>query len=42
VALRLHPELVTSVDTVLRTASADASTGTLTVPGRSVAVYVAA
>ncbi|GGK71831.1 pullulanase-type alpha-1,6-glucosidase [Mangrovihabitans endophyticus] len=39
--LRLHPELVTSADPVLRTASADAATGTLTVPARSVAVFVA-
>ncbi len=40
VDLRLHPELVASADTVLRTASADPATGTLTVPSRSVAVYV--
>jgi pullulanase len=40
--LRLHPELVTSADPVLRTAAADPATGTLTVPPRSVAVFVAA
>jgi pullulanase len=40
-ALRLHPTLVASADPVLRTASADAGTGTLTVPARSAAVYVA-
>jgi hypothetical protein len=39
VALRLHPELVASADPVLRTASA--SGGELTVPPRSVAVFVA-
>jgi pullulanase len=39
--LHLHPELVASADPVLRTASADASTGTLTTPARSVAVFVA-
>jgi pullulanase len=38
VPLRLHPSLVTSADPVLRTATADA--GTLTVPARSVAVFV--
>ena len=37
--LRLHPELAGSADPVLRTATA--AHGTLTVPGRSVAVYVA-
>jgi hypothetical protein len=37
--LRLHPELVGSADPVLRTATA--AHGTLTVPARSVAVYVA-
>jgi pullulanase-type alpha-1,6-glucosidase len=36
--LRLHPELVTSVDPLLRTASADGAG--LTVPARSVAVFV--
>jgi pullulanase-type alpha-1,6-glucosidase len=40
VGLALHPELVASADPLLRTASADA--GTLTVPARSVAVFVAA
>jgi hypothetical protein len=40
-ALRLHPAIVASADPVLRTASADPATGTLTVPARSVAVYVA-
>jgi pullulanase len=39
VELRLHPVLVTSADAVLRTATAD--TGTVTVPARSVAVFVA-
>jgi pullulanase len=39
--LRLHPELAASADPVLRTASAEPATGTLTVPARSVAVYVA-
>ena len=38
--LRLHPAIVASADPVLRTASADPATGTLTVPARSVAVYV--
>jgi pullulanase len=37
--LRLHPVLGTSADPVLRTAGAEA--GTLTVPARSVAVFVA-
>ena len=37
--LRLHPELAGSADPVLRTASA--AHGTLTVPARSVAVFVA-
>jgi pullulanase len=41
VDLRLHPDLVASADPVLRTATADRATGTLTVPARSVAVYVA-
>ncbi|MGS2615462.1 pullulanase-type alpha-1,6-glucosidase [Micromonospora sp. LZ34] len=36
----LHPVLRTSADPVLRTASFDASTGTFTVPARSVAVFV--
>ncbi|HEY7274188.1 MAG TPA: alpha-1,6-glucosidase domain-containing protein [Actinoplanes sp.] len=36
--LRLHPALVTSADPVLRTATAE--TGTVTVPARSVAVFV--
>jgi pullulanase-type alpha-1,6-glucosidase len=40
VPLTLHPELVASADPVLRTATATG--GTLTVPGRSVAVFVAA
>ncbi|MFI5492194.1 pullulanase-type alpha-1,6-glucosidase [Actinoplanes sp. NPDC051859] len=40
VSLTLHPELVGSADPVLRTASADK--GRLTVPARSVAVFVAA
>ena len=39
VGLGLHPELVASADPVLRTATAEA--GTLTVPARSVAVFVA-
>ncbi|BCJ50885.1 hypothetical protein Asp14428_23600 [Actinoplanes sp. NBRC 14428] len=38
--LDLHPELVASADPLLRTATASA--GRLTVPGRSVAVFVAA
>jgi pullulanase len=41
VDLRLHPVLAASADPVLRTASAEPATGTLTVPARSVAVYVA-
>ncbi|WP_305786566.1 pullulanase-type alpha-1,6-glucosidase [Symbioplanes lichenis] len=41
VELTLHPELIASADPVLRTATADAAAGTLTVPARSVAVYVA-
>jgi pullulanase-type alpha-1,6-glucosidase len=40
-ALRLHPAIVASADPVLRTATADPATGTLRVPARSVAVYVA-
>ncbi|GAA2468070.1 hypothetical protein Ahu01nite_003090 [Winogradskya humida] len=40
--LTLHPSLEASADPLLRTATADPSTGTLTVPPRSVAVYVAA
>jgi pullulanase len=40
VDLRLHPSLVTSADPLLRTAGADPSTGMLTVPARSVAVFV--
>ena len=40
-ALHLHPALVASADPLLRTASADPATATLTVPARSVAVYVA-
>ena len=40
-SLRLHPSLVASADPLLRTASAEAATGTLRVPARSVAVYVA-
>ncbi|MET8311221.1 pullulanase-type alpha-1,6-glucosidase [Micromonospora sp. NPDC005173] len=36
----LHPVLRTSADPVLRTASFDATTGTFTVPARSVAVFV--
>jgi pullulanase len=40
VPLGLHPELVESADPVLRTATAEA--GTLTVPARSVAVFVGA
>jgi pullulanase/glycogen debranching enzyme len=39
VRLRLHPTLVTSADPVLRTAAA--TNGSLTVPARSVAVFVA-
>jgi hypothetical protein len=39
VALGLHPELVASADPLLRTAAAEG--GTLTVPARSVAVFVA-
>jgi pullulanase/glycogen debranching enzyme len=42
VSLQLHPALVNSADPVLRTATADSVTGTLTVPARSVAVFVAA
>jgi pullulanase len=38
--LRLHPELVASADPLLRTATADPVTGTVSVPARSVAVYV--
>jgi hypothetical protein len=38
--VRLHPVLVDSADPALRTATADPATGTCTVPGRSVAVYV--
>ncbi len=38
--LTLHPDLVASADPVLRTATA--AGGTLRVPGRSVAVFVAA
>jgi pullulanase-type alpha-1,6-glucosidase len=41
VDLRLHPELVASADPEVRVAAADPATGTLTVPARSVAVYVA-
>ncbi len=43
VQLRLHPDLVTSADPLLRSASAvdDGSANLLTVPPRSVAVYVA-
>ena len=37
--LRLHPDLTASADPLLRTASA--AGGELTVPPRSVAVYVA-
>jgi hypothetical protein len=37
----LHPVLCDSVDPVLRTATVDPVTGVCTVPGRSVAVYVA-
>ncbi|GAA0804255.1 hypothetical protein Sya03_25720 [Spirilliplanes yamanashiensis] len=36
----LHPVLRESADPVLRTAAVDPATGTCTVPGRSVAVYV--
>jgi hypothetical protein len=36
----LHPVLRTSADPVLRTASFDRSSGTFTVPARSVAVFV--
>ena len=41
--LRLHPELAGSADPLLRTATAaaDAGAGLLTVPARSVAVFVA-
>jgi hypothetical protein len=39
VPLTLHPELVASADPVLRTATA--ADGTLTVPARSAAVFVA-
>ncbi len=42
VPLTLHPALVSSADPVLRTATADPATGALTVPARSVAVFVAA
>jgi pullulanase/glycogen debranching enzyme len=41
VELRLHPDLLASADPVLRTASSEPGTGTLLVPARSVAVYVA-
>jgi pullulanase len=41
VDLRLHPDLTASADPLLRTATADPATGTLSVPPRSVAVYVA-
>ena len=41
VPLRLHPELVVSADPALRGATADPATGALSVPARSVAVYVA-
>jgi pullulanase len=41
VELSLHPELIASADPVLRRATAVAATGTLTVPARSVAVFVA-
>jgi len=41
VPLRLHPSLVASADPVLRTALAEPAGGTLTVPARSVAVFVA-
>ncbi|GGM58699.1 1,4-alpha-glucan branching enzyme [Micromonospora sonchi] len=36
----LHPVLRSSADPVLRTAAFDSATGTFTVPGRSVAVFV--
>ena len=39
-AVRLHPLLAASADPVIRGATADRATGTLTVPARSVAVYV--
>jgi pullulanase len=39
--LHLHPQLVVSADPAVRTATADRTDGTLTVPARSVAVYVA-
>jgi hypothetical protein len=39
ISLGPHPELVASADPLLRTATAEA--GTLTVPARSVAVFVA-
>jgi hypothetical protein len=39
-AVRLHPVLAASADPVIRGATADRATGTLTVPARSVAVYV--
>jgi pullulanase len=39
VPLHLHPELAASADTLLRTSTAEG--GTLTVPARSVAVFVA-
>ena len=41
VDLHLHPDLRASADPVLRTATAEPATGTLLVPARSVAVYVA-
>jgi pullulanase/glycogen debranching enzyme len=41
VPLVLHPDLAASVDPVLRDATADPATGTLAVPARQVAVYVA-
>ncbi|AGL15727.1 pullulanase-type alpha-1,6-glucosidase [Actinoplanes sp. N902-109] len=41
VPLTLHPELAGSADPVIRTATADPATGTLTVPPRSVTVFVA-
>jgi hypothetical protein len=36
----LHPVQAGSADPVVRTASADRATGTLTVPARTVAVFV--
>ncbi|GAA1564371.1 hypothetical protein GCM10009678_54310 [Actinomadura kijaniata] len=39
-ATRLHPVQAASSDPVVRTASADTATGTLQVPGRTVAVFV--